>query len=50
MDAEEATQQSQALTTNVEELIHKNEELRKAAKSHNEERQWIIKNQNEEER
>ena len=50
MDAEQATQQIQALVANVEELTCQNEELRRAAKSHNEERHGTVKNQNEEER
>ena len=37
MDAKQAAQQIQALTATLEEVTHQNEELRKAAKSQNEE-------------
>ena len=50
MDAEQATQQIQALAVRVEELTRKNEKLKRVAESQNEERQWVVENQNEEER
>ena len=49
MDAEQAAQQIQALTTSLEKVTCKNEELRRATKSQNEERQRTMENQNEEE-
>ena len=38
MDAKQAAQQIQALTTTLEEVTCQNEELRRAAESQNEER------------
>ena len=37
MDAEQATQQIQALKANLEVMTHQNEKLRRAAESQNEE-------------
>ena len=48
MDPEQGTQQIQALTTNIAELMHQNEELRRAAEPQNEERNRTTKNQNKE--